>query len=138
MKLYHFTNRECARRIAQEGITHGGVYLPYSAGSRVFRGFLWLTDDPRFEAQHWATNLSGKCGDRTQVRLTIELPEGTKIKPWNTIARTLFLLSPTDLCAFNLAGHSDGSHWYLYRGVIPASWIIEKTERTKEYVHGKS
>lgn len=138
MKLYHFTNRECAKRIVREGIAVGGVYLPYEDGSRVFRGFLWLTDDPRFTAQHWATNLTGKCGDRTEVRFTIEIPEGSSVIPWNTAARMIFHMSPMDLMLFNLAGHSDGSHWYLYRGVIPVSWIKEKAEKSKEYVYGKS
>lgn len=115
----------------------GGIYLPFGRLTHVYRGFIWLTDDPRFNAQHWASNLTGRCGDRTEVRFTIEIPEGKEPAPWNEIARSQFGLKPLDLVMFNLAGNSDGTHWHLYHGAIPRSWIKATTYKEKEQAHGK-
>lgn len=122
--------------ILRDGITLGGLFLPFRRTPRVYRGFIWLTDDPRFNGQHWASNLTGRCGDRTEVRFTIDVPESKELAPWNEIARSRFGLQPLDLIMFNLAGNSDGSHWYLYYGMIPRSWIKETAYKEKNS-HGK-
>lgn len=129
MRLYHFTSRELSRRIDKEGLTSGGVYLPARPIDRIYSGFIWLTDDPRFEAQNWASNHTGMVGDRTQIRYTIEIDDAV---PWNEAAKKIFNLPRTFLLQYNLMGGSDGTHWYLYKGKIPVSQIIEKIVRETE------
>jgi hypothetical protein len=119
MTLYHFTGSDHAEKIKREGITKGGVYIPPHS---VKWGYIWLTDDPRFNAQHWATNHSGAYGDRTEVRFTIEL-DGAFVMPWNIAARKIFGMCKRDLIEFNLAGGSDGAHWYLCPFAIPVAMI---------------
>lgn len=125
IKLYHFTGRDHADLIRREGITKGGVPLP---DGRIMWGYIWLTDDPRWSAQHWATNHTGACGDRLEVRFTIEVPRVT-VMPWNDVARK-FGYMRDDLTRFNLAGGSDGSHWYICPYGIPVKTITEITPRS--------
>ena len=129
MKLYHFTSMELSLRIDKEGLTIGGVYLPVRTVGRVYPGFIWLTDDPRFEAQNWATNHTGVVGDRAEVRYTVEVVGAI---PWNEAAKKIFHLPRTFLLQYNLMGGSDGTRWYLYKGKIPISQIIEKISRGTE------
>jgi hypothetical protein len=119
LTLYHFTGADHAEEIKRSGITKGGVYIPPHA---VQWGYIWLTDDPRFNAQNWATNHSGACGDRTEVRFTLDIPDNL-VMPWNIAARKIFGMCKADLLEFNLAGGSDGSHWYLLRGCVPTCAI---------------
>lgn len=135
MILYHFTSKGLAKKIEQEGITLGGLYIPYQDQDIVYKGFIWLTDDPRFNAQHWATNYTGLVGDRVGGRFTVNLPDAAF--PWNYAALHIFQLSRDYLTAFNLAGGSDGEHWYLWHGKIPREWIVERMERstTKEMLN---
>jgi hypothetical protein len=123
--LYHFTRAELAKRIEREGITKGLIF----DGNYCRRGFIWLTEDHRFTAQHWATNNSGWCGDRTEVRFTVEVPETPALMRWNCAAREVFNLSRAELMQFNMAGGSDGSPWFVYKGVIPRAWINQKMDR---------
>lgn len=118
IKLYHFTGSDHAAVIKSEGITKGGVMLP---NGRVVWGYIWLTDDPRFSAQHWATNHSGACGDRLEVRFTLSVPIHSVVR-WNEAAKQ-FQYSKSALIEFNLAGGSDGSHWYLSPYKIPVETI---------------
>jgi len=118
LTLYHFTALDHAEAIKRQGITKGGIYL----GGRVFKGYIWLTDDPRFDAQNWATNHSGLCGDRTEVRFTLDLDTAI---PWEHLARGALNMSKADLLAFNLAGGSDGSHWFIARAPIGLDKIKE-------------
>lgn len=125
IKLYHFTGADHAESINREGITKGGVMLP---NGRILWGYIWLTDDSRFTAQHWATNHSGKCGDRLEVRFTLSIPRVT-IVPWNDAAKG-FMYSRTQLLEFNLAGGSDGSHWYLCPYPITVKMITAVDRRS--------
>jgi hypothetical protein len=129
MRLYHFTSLELSRRIDKEGLIIGGVYIPARPIDRVYPGFIWLTDDPIFKAQNWATNHTGLVGNRTEVRYTVEVTDAI---PWNEAAQKIFNLSRTFLLQYNLMGGSDGTHWYLYKGGIPVSQIIEKIARGTE------
>ena len=117
MILYHFTGRDHAQAIEREGITGGAIYFP----PHMLRGIGWLTDDPRFEAQNWATNESGFCGDRTEVRFTLDVVNAIR---WNAYASRILLADPRDIRAFNLAGGSDGEHWYIARLPIERERII--------------
>ncbi len=129
MKLYHFTSTELSWRIDKEGLTIGGVYLPTRPVDRVYPGFIWLTDDPRFEAQNWATNHTGMVGNRTEVRYTVDVVD---VIPWNEAAKKVFHLPRAFLLQYNLMGGSDGTHWYLHKGKISVSQIIEKISRGAE------
>ena len=119
MILYHFTARDHAKAIEREGITKGAVYIPPA----VFKGIIWLTDDPRFTAQNWATNYSGGCGDRTEVRFTLDIPNAVK---WNGFALEVLKMRQQDIDRFNMAGGSDGEHWYLTHAPIDRRRIIAK------------
>jgi hypothetical protein len=118
--LYHFTRKKYENAIKQEGITLGGVYVP---PFRIYQGYYWLTDDPRFEAQHWATDFTGQCGNRIAVRFTVSVSRRNVLK-WNDAARKKFGFSGGDLMAFNLAGGSDGERWYLSATPIRPEAII--------------
>jgi hypothetical protein len=116
--LYHFTGLDHAQAIKREGITKGAIYIP----GHILRGYIWLTDDPRFEAQNWATNHSGQCGDRTEARFTLELDDAI---PWAAFARGALNMSRTGLLEFNLAGGSDGSHWFIAKAPLGRDKIKE-------------
>jgi hypothetical protein len=119
MILYHFTARDHAKAIEREGITKGAVYIPPA----MFEGIIWLTDDPRFTAQNWATNYSGQCGDRTEVRFTLDIGNAVR---WNDFALEVLKFRPRKLFDFNLAGGSGGEHWYIARAPIDRRRIIAK------------
>lgn len=133
MILYHFTSKDLAEKIEKEGITLGGVFLPsmvFGGGRRlgsVCKGFIWLTDDPRFNAQNWATNHTGLVGDRTEVRFKVDIP--FNVMTWAEAAKKTFKLMRADIAEFNMAGGSDGSHWYLLQGTVLPQWIIERVDR---------
>ena len=117
--LYHFTGRDHVNGIKRTGISQGVVFN----GRRLFKGFIWLTSDSRFEAQNWATNYSGLCGDRTAIRLTVRVPK-SRLYHWNREAH-FFGFSEHELYQFNTAGYSDGEAWYLIKAPIPKESIIE-------------
>ena len=127
IRIYHFTGRDHIAGIRKEGIRAGTVYTP---DGNFYRGWTWLTADFRFDAQHWATNRSGMCGDRTEIRIAIQIPQHAigLLVPWSKVYR-LFGISKTDFIGFNLAGCSDGESWFLYRGDIPQEWIVEVVQR---------
>lgn len=123
MILYHFTGRDHAEKIKVEGITKGAIFIPPLL---YIKNAIWLTDDPRFNAQNWATNNSGLCGDRTEIRFMLEIIGAVR---WNDFAKKNIRMTKTMLDDFNLAGASDGAHWFIAKAPISIDKIIEVTSR---------
>lgn len=132
-RLYHFTARHHADGILRDGSMHGGVIpVPDPSGEYLagtVPGWQWLTADPSWR-QSWATRIKARC-DRTEVRLTIEIPllELHRLKQWDRIAADFGY--PPDLARkfAEIGGGTDSSVWYVFRGAIPAAWIVDMAER---------
>lgn len=128
MRVYHFTATHHAAGIARDGEMHGGVIpIPSADGQyldAVEHGWQWLTTDPTWR-QSWATALKADC-DRTEVRLTIEIPlvDLSRLKRWDAVAPEYGYTPPIAERFAKLGGGSgDTSSWRVFRGSLPADWI---------------
>ena len=134
MLLYHFTTKESAAKISQEGITRCLIPWDQNAQKTIFKpDFQWLTADPNFESQLWANFYMRLPGMflKTEYRLTVEIPQHAHdyLIRWNDFKRII----PKNGINFITANLHPDAHWGLFahpRG-IPANWIIEsiKTPR---------
>ena len=124
--LYHYTGLDHLEGIRRDGLTLGMLPLWAAGGWQIRRGYQWLTDDPNWK-QGWATDQIGACGDRTSVRVAVEVPESERrnLFRWNTFALAVLGLDRHALDSFNAAGGSDGQSWWVYRGPIPVDWLRE-------------
>lgn len=125
MKLLHYTNLACVEAIQREGLTLGHLPLPHGAtGWLLLPGHQWLTDD-RDWRQGWATNITRACGDSTAARVWVRIPASAQrqLWRWNRYARSVLRWEEETLKAFNAAGGSDGSRWWVFRGSIPPGWL---------------
>jgi hypothetical protein len=132
VRCYHFTGADHAIAIEQEGITLGRIFDAYARPPRILDGVQWLTLDNRFTAQHWATNVSKQCGDRTAVRLEVDIPfdmADTLLLPWNTVARKVLNWNKRQLQEFNLAGGSTGEQWLIFFGHISPKWLVQRVDK---------
>jgi len=130
VRLYHFTAEHLASRVKAEGIILGKV-PSYSArtGSVVLhRGFQWLTHEPRFDRQTWATRVFA-AHDRAAVRFEVDIPtrKHARLQRWVDVADEM----AGDL-ARDLASVGGADAWWLYQGVIPRTWLSLETHRLLE------
>lgn len=124
MTLYHYTGLDHVDGILRDGLTMGVLPLWTVDGWQLVRGYQWLTDDPGWQ-QGWATNRTGICGDRTAVRVAVEVPESERrnLFRWHLFALAVLRMDRRELQAFNAAGGSDGKSWWVYRGSISTGWL---------------
>ena len=119
MKLYHFCTKATEESIRAEGLTKGVIAWPLEHGGyRLIRPVQWLTDEPDPEAQGWATDTLGVCGDRVEVRLSLDMPQSRFLQRWREFARVYLRLSVHDLIHFAEAGGGGDEHWWVYLGEI--------------------
>ncbi len=127
-KLYHFCEAHTAPLIRREGLTLGCLVWPVDSGFSINRGFQWLTDDPAWQQQGWATTRL-ISNDRTAVRFTVKIPTGDRhLIPWHALARQL-RFPPEQVRLFDDAGGGGGDHWWCYVGAIPRTWLRHETAR---------
>jgi hypothetical protein len=117
MILYHFVAIHLLEAVKREGLTLG--VLPLRDGKRVFiaKNCQWLTRNPDFGAQHWATFRRTLPYDRTAYRINVVIPKAHRIylKPWPELCLPDNYLNET-------LGWQD---WYVFVGRIPAGWFRE-------------
>lgn len=131
VRLYHYTGHDHVDGIRRDGITRGSVYVPWATGYRVVHGVQWLTDSDDWSGQGWATQIVLRNHDRTSVRYSVVIPKSARpnLHRWNDYARVVLRVPEHHLRAFNQAGGSDGSRWYVYVGRIPCGWLRAIDER---------
>lgn len=139
MKLFQYTALHHVTEIWKHGaIDKGGIPVPDASGKFLaghVPGWQWLTDDPEWH-QSWATQITLHC-DRTECRMVLEIPvlELHRLKRWDAVAAEFGY--PPDLAkAFaeigggtvhSVAGTSTpstSSHWFVFQGPIPITWIV--------------
>ena len=123
MIFYHFTSKHHVGGCKNTGLIMG--VLPMSIDPPNFKnGYQWLTTNPDFD-QSWDRGKNLPY-DRTDYRLTIEIPDKHKSK---------LLKFTTDIKKIipkfiyeALFGYGEPDNWYAYHGLIPSKWI-KKVER---------
>ncbi len=123
MKLYHFTPEWMLPGIKKEGLTKGVLVTQFKP-PKFKTGYQWLTINGDWN-QSWNAG-STLPYDRTEIRLTVKIPDIHKIIKWTTGGRTL--INPGIFEALSCYGDPD--NWYLYFGKIKPKWIkqIDKNE----------
>jgi hypothetical protein len=115
---YHFTSADNLPSIQQNGIFRGDVPTSPTSGFQA----PWLTADPSPQHQQWTLG-----GAKSQVRLTIEIPDENDDKTWPWLELANSIRPPVEdwwLEALNSAGGGGQERWYVYLGVIEPEWII--------------
>ena len=114
---YHFTSEANLPDIMEQGIIYGDVPTSPEGGFQA----PWLTIDGDEDQQGWTMG-----GIKTQVRLTIEIPddEDDKTWPWLELAKAA---GTPDwwLDALNQSGGGGQDDWFVYLGVIKPEWITD-------------
>ncbi len=130
MKLYHFTAEHLVDHILKQGITRGVFPVLDENGRLQFfiNPCQWLTDDPNWDTQSWATR--EKIGyDRTAVRLTVVIPKEHR----HLLVRAYDYLSCLPKHLHRIVTDWPGSeHWYMFLDKIPPGWIRKVDIRGKE------
>lgn len=111
MRLYHFTSKHHLPGIVAQGLVRGDVPTSPMGGFNA----VWLTSDPDAGEQGWSR---GTFFDKTEVRLTVLVPDLAKLKHWPTLAKEMDV-DPAWYHALDEAGGGGSDNWYVYRGVIP-------------------
>lgn len=127
MTIYHFCCMNDLRGILSQGLTKGMIvrneYVKTGNGKvknvlGMYPGWQWLTVNKHRDSQSWATRFLVKY-DRTQYRLTIEIPE----KYLDSLYDREHIKAVID-CDADLFENWEGCEsWRVYRGKIPKYWI---------------
>jgi hypothetical protein len=117
MELYHFTSSAHLRGIHKFGLTVGDVVTDIERLDG--RIAVWLTSSPSADGH----GLGGSAVDKTEFRLTVEVPEDERLVRWVDWA----LGNATELTRRRLvaAGGHSSETWYLFFGWLPPSLITE-------------
>lgn len=132
MKLYHFTSPLHIEDVRREGITLGAVPM-FDGNLRLVPGHQWLTVDPRFDQQHWATRNVVKY-DRAAHRITVKIPRsaGGLLTPWAIFAEFLVKHGAERQFIQELNSVGGSEHWYIYSGGIRPGWLREVVSKPAE------
>ncbi len=134
--MYHFTSHEFYPRIEREGLSKGGVptaLVPDGQGGtkvRMMKGVQWLTIDPEFDTQTWATLSTGIVGSmirKNDWRITIDIPNLAlfRLYTWQEFAAR-HRLPYADACNNHpMLGKRQTQFWRVYGGHIPTGWFVE-------------
>ncbi len=111
--------------IRRQGLTRGGILSPDQQAIRT--GWRWLTDDPSWDAQGWATQHHISYS-RTAARFEVEIPESelVHLHKWVTAA-PLMGYEAWWLAEFHRVGGAE--HWYIFGGDIKPSWMSKPEYR---------
>lgn len=126
MTLYHFCAAHMKDDIMRCGLTLG--QFPFLSGGeyQLITRCQWLTAEPDSREQSWATQNMIDYS-RTAYRLTINIPDNYHKK---IVLATDFVKDMSEESAQIVTGWPGSDKWYIYRGIIPANWIVgcKKTE----------
>ena len=132
-RLFHYTALHHAEEIrASGGITRGAVPIPSADGQApagLAPGWQWLTSDPDW-AQGWATRQVVTC-DRTECRFVVLVPleEMDRLFRWDRTAVQFGYDAETAARFAALGTGSDPARWWLFKGSIPAAWLVALERR---------
>ena len=117
--LYHFTSAAHLRGIHQYGLTVGDVVTDIAG----FKGKVgvWLTTSPTPEGQ----GLGGTMVDKSEFRLTVDVPENNLLRRWSNWAREN--LSQETRVALDSGDIERPDDFFVYFGWLPTDRILDVT-----------
>ena len=120
MTLYHFCAKQDKNSILLEGLTLGQFPKLENGQYQFIPRCQWLTAEVDPQKQSWATqNLIDYS--RTACRLTVNIPGSYQKK----LVRAIDFVKDMPEEAQQIVTGWDGSDkWFIYRGIIPAKWIV--------------
>ena len=119
MTLYHFTAKHLSENIKNTGLTLGAIPVMMFNRMVIIRGYIWLTDNPNRHEQYWDT-MKVIPYSRTDVRLTVNIPNENKLKTMDDIKKLFTLPEGFFNCCYGA--------WYVYKGKILPKYIVEYKE----------
>ena len=128
MKLYHFTSQRHLHAIGRFGLTVGDV--PTDIQRNEGRCGVWLTSDSNSRGH----GLEGSAADKSQFRLTVNVPENSLLVRWVDWAAKNVTPTTVRLLHSTAGGFAT---WYVYFGVIARAAILECVDiQTGKIVEG--
>lgn len=121
MRLFHFTARRYLLGIQRDGLTLGRTPRPVRLRGvqmvTLEQGTQWLTRNDSF-AQECLVGTGRLPYSRTEVRLTIDIPQGdARLRSWAKESKS-------HPARFLLNTFGDPENWYRFHGNIPPEWIV--------------
>jgi hypothetical protein len=118
--LYHFTRKQCAMTVINEGIRKGDVPITPTTGFNAV--WLFSTPDPRYLTFAHSTALTD---EKRGVRITLMLDsQDPNLKRWTQVAHE-YKVEPVWYRALNDGQrHGSDATWWLYRGKISQDKFI--------------
>ncbi len=120
MRLFHFTSAYHLRGIGQHGLTVGDV--PTDIEAVKGRIGVWLTSSATPEGH----GLTGSRVDKTQFRLSVEIPENGSLYKWTAWASRN--VTRRTMQALEAADGSKADEFFVYFGWLPPDAIKEVVE----------
>ena len=118
MILYHFTDKESAKAIKEQGLTKGMLNLgPFGKEIKLIKNYQWLCDRPILGKD---SMLEKRYRD---VMIIISIPDGDK----NLMSPRTWKKSIRSQVApgwWNTYTQPESNHWWVYKGIIPPDWIV--------------
>ncbi len=127
MRLYHFTAQRFVGGIRRDGLTKGLLLESFTLLS-MKQGFQWLTSNPSWD-QGWAEGTGRLPYRRDEVRFTVDVPEGREV---DLVGQNGWKAMMTPATAEQLTSFGDPENWYVFRGYVPAEWIVEVEARPRQ------
>ena len=127
--LYHYTTRKRASSIARGGIVSSGVSIDKHS---IFE-CVWLTKNPLFYEQHWASSPL-----RSGVRFTVNIGGiDDRLYHWNSFKTELGLdKSPFSDDPLILLPEETTDEWFIFLGDILLDWVTGATKRESSSLPG--
>ncbi len=129
MILYHFCANRHIRNILHKGICIGGVTEILPTGYVVHSGWIWLTLNGNPKEQTWDGGLLIRYS-RTAWRLTVSIPDNKLERLYDRQRITGLYPGANTL----FAGFRGAEDWRIFKGAIPAKWIIQADDMRKNGV----
>lgn len=120
MILYHFCAAHMKDSIMNCGLTLGGFPLLSDGQYQLIPRCQWLTAESDPRKQSWATKHLIDYS-RTAYRLTIDIPSSYHKK---IVLATDFVKDMSGEAKQIVTEWAGSDKWYIFRGIIPAKWII--------------
>lgn len=117
MQLYHFTSSANLRGIHKFGLTVGDVVTDFDKLEG--RIAVWLTSCETAEGH----GLGGSVVDKTEFRLTVEVPEDDRLVRWVEWAQSN--VEEQTRQRLIAAGGQNFQTWYLFFGWLPPALITD-------------
>ncbi len=118
--LYHFCAAQDISSILGTGLTKGCTPIWENGKLHAERKTQWLTTDKEPGRQSWNTRHVLPYS-RTAYRLTINIPSSYNKKLVS--AKSFIEQYPAENASL-ITGWPGSENWFVFRGIIPPSWIV--------------